>query len=180
MSNAETPKTPAKRPARKKAGPSIPAAAVTEVIAAFEEQAERIAGQAQEFQEAWVDSVAAENVVFKRRNRTLVRFAAVICSLVVILVMGLGYTLYRSVYQTGPLLNRMDSAVSGIQANQKGIDSLVAFVEDVKAQQTQGSGQGDAVAQLIRLLCTSSDKVRQAACRALHYPSVDPAVPSAP
>lgn len=61
-------------------------------------------------------------------------------------------------------LERIDRALSGIEANQQGIDELVSFVRDL---QSQPQGNSDAVQQVIDLLCASEDPVRLEACRNL-------------
>jgi hypothetical protein len=55
-------------------------------------------------------------------------------------------------------------AIQQIEANQEGIDELVAFVRDVQAQPDT---EPDTVRVFIELLCASSDPVRVAACNEL-------------
>lgn len=52
-------------------------------------------------------------------------------------------------------------AISSIEKNQEGIDELVAFVRDLKDRPGSSS---QAVEEVLRLLCASSDPARQAAC----------------
>lgn len=70
------------------------------------------------------------------------------------------------------------NTLTRLDRNQAGIDELVAFVHEFQAQQaSQASGQGQSkvATDIIALLCSSSDPVRQAACHQLGYAGVQPA-----
>lgn len=58
-------------------------------------------------------------------------------------------------------------AIEDISATLAGVTELVEFVRDLQ-EQPQGSGTQEAVAQIMGLLCASSDPVRQEACRELN------------
>ncbi len=82
-------------------------------------------------------------------------------------------TTREAVQDQAPVIDRLEGiaganaqAIDSIEKNQQGIDSLVAFVEDLRADDDDGD-QGDTVATFIRLLCASSDPVRLEECRLL-------------
>lgn len=98
--------------------------------------------------EAIVRSITADNQRFRRRN------AALLTAVFLLLLMQ-GFQTYRSIFQTGPLLARLDD-------NQEGIDSLVSFVRDFEDAQEEGGT--DPTTIFIELLCSTQDEVRQATC----------------
>jgi hypothetical protein len=112
------------------------------------EVGQRVAEGQEATKEAIVKSITADNARFRRRN-------AVLLTVVLLLLLMQVFQTYRSVFTTGPILDRLDG-------NQEGIDALVSFVEDVKADAADNEPVDLQV--FIRLLCASDDPVRQAAC----------------
>jgi len=86
-------------------------ATVVSMIEEFAIQAERIAEGNRNLQAELVESLVAENLVFKRRNRVLVILAGTIAVCCLVLVAGMGFLLYRSLFQTGPLIRETNKAV---------------------------------------------------------------------
>lgn len=71
----------------------------------------------------------------------------------------------------GEVLDRIDqlaidnrSTLEAIEKNQAGVDELVEFVRDI---QSRPEADDDTVRTFVRLLCASSDPVRQQACAEL-------------
>lgn len=59
-------------------------------------------------------------------------------------------------------------ALDRLEANQRDLDLLVKFVQDVQAQQ-QASGQSHLAQDIIAILCSSTDPLRREACVRLGY-----------
>lgn len=104
----------------------------------------------------WIASTAA------------VLMAVGFCAFVAITV-----TTHEQVADQVPVIERLDrlavanaAAIQQIEGNQTGIDSLVAFVEEVRADQA-AQGDDDTVATIFEILCSSSDPVRIEACQRL-------------
>lgn len=88
----------------------------------------------------------------------------------------------RTVDDQTPILNQLKNiaeqnnqlgqdnkaTLTQLTKNQAGIDELVTFVHEVEAQQ-QAQGQSKVVNDIITILCSSSDPVRQQACTQLGY-----------
>lgn len=137
------------------------------IIGAFTEQAEQISRESKQYQEEWGRNVAKENTIFKRRNRILM-------ILVCLLLLNAAFSQFRSVFSTGPLLDRVQTAVVGIENNQEGIDELVAFIKTIDAQACNGadcppSQTEQLLTNFIHILCSSDDPGQQKACRELGY-----------
>jgi hypothetical protein len=82
-----------------------------------------------------------------------------------LLVAAQGFQTYRAVFISGPTLERLDQ-------NQKGIDSLVDYVAEVKKAQEQSGGQDSSrelLTNFITILCSSSDPGAHAACVRVGY-----------
>src|SRR5688500_13308504 len=75
-------------------------------------------------------------------------------------------TTHETVTDQAPVIERLDAlaqnnarAIASIESNQQGIDSLVAFVEELRAEEAREGGS-DTVATIFEILCSSSDPVR--------------------
>lgn len=83
----------------------------------------------------------------------------------------------QTVADQAPVIERLESLAEAnretlvqVSNNQAGIDSLVAFVEEVR---NRDNNEG-AVQVILEILCASSDPVRIEACQRLLQPEGDP------
>lgn len=70
-----------------------------------------------------------------------------------------------------PIIARLDNLaednaknIASLEKNQVGIDTLVDFVNDLRRERVQNEQPPSSGDPYIRLLCASSDPIRQAAC----------------
>jgi hypothetical protein len=115
-------------------------ATVQEMIGEFTRQAEAIAAGSREAQDEWVAAVAAENVIFKKRNevlvkgnRTIVRLLKVLLPITVLLLAGLVFLTARAIWVTGPAISRADQSAQ--QAEEDSADTKEILTEQLKTVQ---------------------------------------------
>jgi hypothetical protein len=92
--------------------------------------------------------------------------------------LGVGLTMFAlsftrtadSVEGLEPVVDRLDALsqtnsdhLEALRRSQEGIDSLVAYVEELRAR-AAADAPDDPVALIVELLCSSEDPVRVAAC----------------
>jgi hypothetical protein len=78
------------------------------------------------------DALIADNKRFRRRNAVLVFLTSV-------LILGMGFMIYRDVYITSPQREKIEQQTKGLQSANDKLDSINEFIEEVKADQGGGA-----------------------------------------
>lgn len=134
------------------------ASAIQDLASKAKEAADRGAA----VEKAVVSAVTEENKKFRRQSRRQ-------NLLLIVMAVLLAFTAFNSKSNSDVLKN--------LDKNQKGIDSLVQFVDSVKTSQSQGQQANAAViaqiaqiaqdsSTVLKVICTVTDPARKAACDA--------------
>ena len=147
-------------------------------IAEVEAQGKTLSDESGAIRNVLIDNIDAENRRFRRRNNVLL--TVTFC-----LLFSVGALLWRSVFVTGPQIDRTEQTVTGplSDANRK-LDELVTYIEAQQARADAGAATVQLalaqIDQLRALICASEDPARLEACGQTPPPTTAPPMPTAP